>query len=200
MKTRAAISAATIMALLAGVVLHARDFKPNDQNNITVFLEYEPASGRDFYAASRIAAKMFDAAGVRLAWHLGEPSTRQLEQDRSIVVRTSLGAPASERPRALAYALPYQGMRIVIFYDRIQAFHPERRVVVLAHVLVHEITHILQGSTRHSRTGVMMASWTAKEYFEMLQKPLPFTEEDVVLIRLGLASRCSRVCLETSAE
>ena len=58
--------------------------------------------------------------------------------------------------------------------------------MILAHVMVHEITHVLQGVSRHSESGVMKATWTMKEYGEMLPKPLPFTDDDVLLIRLGL--------------
>ena len=187
---------AVVAAMAAGMTLYARDIRPKDRNAVTVYIEYEAASSRDLYAAMKIAAKMFAAADVRIAWHFGEPSSRQLDQEQPIVIRTSFGAPASERPGALAYAFPYQGVRIVVFYDRIQAALPERPIVLLAHVLVHEITHILQGVTRHSESGLMKATWTSKEHQEMLQKPLPFTADDIVLIRLGLAARRSRMSLD----
>ncbi len=59
---------------------------------------------------------------------------------------------------ALAFARPYEGVHITLFYDRVQAVtEPELTGTVLAHVLVHEITHILQGTCRHSATGVMKA-------------------------------------------
>ena len=58
--------------------------------------------------------------------------------------------------------------------------------VVLAHVLVHEITHILQGVNRHSDRR-LKAHWTPEDYRAMASKPLPFTPVDVQLIRLGLA-------------
>jgi len=66
---------------------------------------------------------------------------------------------------------------------------------LLAHVLVHEITHILQGTCRHSDTGIMKARWTHQDYMEMGQKPLSFTEEDLQLIRTGLAKRANSVTL-----
>jgi len=189
-----------VIGAMAGITLCARDVKPKDQNTVTVYIEYEAASSRGLYAAMKMAAKMFAAAGVRIMWHFGEPSYRELDQDRPIVIRTSFGAPASERPGALAYALPYQGFRIVVYYDRIKASHPEAPIVVLAHVLVHEITHILQGVTRHSATGVMRATWTAKEYDDMLRKPLSFTAEDIEWIRIGLAARWSRILLDRNTS
>jgi hypothetical protein len=63
--------------------------------------------------------------------------------------------------------------------------------VVLGHVLVHEITHILQGIDRHSETGVMKARWTAQDYSKMTWEPLPFTPEDIDLIQRGLSKHDS---------
>jgi hypothetical protein len=57
---------------------------------------------------------------------------------------------------------------------------------VLAHVLVHEITHVLEGIDRHSATGIMKAHWNYNDYLEMRRKPLPFAHEDVNLIYDGL--------------
>jgi hypothetical protein len=90
-------------------------------------------------------------------------------------------------PGALAYALPYEGTHITVFYDRIaKGAYPS---TVLAHVMVHEITHLLQGIGRHSETGVMKARWTVRDMIGMGMTPLPFTREDVDLIYLGLGKR-----------
>jgi hypothetical protein len=64
---------------------------------------------------------------------------------------------------------------------------------LLAHVLVHEITHILQGVDRHSETGVMKARWTTADYVQIRAQPLPFTDWDIDLIQEGLASRGLRL-------
>src|SRR5262249_46260954 len=87
-----------------------------------------------------------------------------------------------------AYALLYED-RIVVFYDRIQALsrdNPTHRRMILAHVMTHEITHILQGIERHSTSGVMKARWNETDYLDMTRSPLPFASEDIELIRLGL--------------
>jgi len=60
---------------------------------------------------------------------------------------------------------------------------------VLAHVMVHEIAHVLQGVCRHSDSGIMKAEWSPRELREMSFKALPFAREDVGLIYLGLAVR-----------
>ena len=64
--------------------------------------------------------------------------------------------------------------------------------IVLGHVLVHEITHILQGIQRHSASGVMKAYWDREDCGQMTWKPLRFEPEDVDLIYVGLARRASR--------
>ena len=59
----------------------------------------------------------------------------------------------------------------------------------MGHVIAHEVMHILQGVARHSESGVMKANWTGADYQRMAWKPLPFTEEDVLLIYRGLKAR-----------
>ena len=104
------------------------------------------------------------------------------------------------KPGALAFARPYEGVHIDVFYDRVRAAtEPELTPNVLAHVLVHEITHILQGTCRHSDTGVMKARWNHEDYMEMRLNPLSFTEEDVQLIRAGLAGRTNAGTLVATA-
>jgi hypothetical protein len=61
---------------------------------------------------------------------------------------------------------------------------------LLAHVLVHEITHILEGIPHHSQDGVMKAHWTPQDIVRMASRPLPFDPQDVALIQYGLAHYC----------
>jgi hypothetical protein len=85
----------------------------------------------------------------------------------------------------LAFAQPYEG-RIVVFLDRVAELNRNKGLSVLASVLVHEITHVLEGIDRHSATGIMKAHWNDHDYFEMRRKPLVFAQEDVNLIYDGL--------------
>jgi hypothetical protein len=57
---------------------------------------------------------------------------------------------------------------------------------LLAHVMAHEITHLLEGFAGHSETGVMKARWDAGDLRRMAVKPLLFDVEDVYLIQDGL--------------
>jgi hypothetical protein len=113
---------------------------------------------------------------------VGEPATHDL------AVEVVPHAPASFSDVALAMALPYadSGVRILIFYDRVEPLlrgHNAPQASVLGYVLAHEIAHVLQGVARHSETGIMQARWSENDFKWMGIKVLTFTPEDVQLIR-----------------
>jgi hypothetical protein len=140
--------------------------------------------------AQTLANEVFASAGVNIDWRRGQPSRSLSRSEKPIVVEMITDTPRELKPGALAFARPYEGVHITLFYDRVRAAsEPQLTPNVLAHVLVHEITHILQGTCRHSDTGVMKARWNHTDYMEMGLKPLSFTEEDVQLIRGGLVAR-----------
>jgi hypothetical protein len=151
--------------------------------------------------AEALASEMFAGVGVTIDWRRGQPSQSQSLVENPIVVEMVTDTPRQVKPGALAFARPYEGVHIDVFYDRVRAAtEPELTPNVLAHVLVHEITHILEGTCRHSETGIMKARWTHQDYMEMGQKPLSFTEEDVRLIRFGVAKRVNAGTLIAAAS
>jgi len=137
--------------------------------------------------AEQLASKMFAEIGVAIEWsQRGDCYLRMA----AIVITLSYETPATEYPGTYAFAKPYEGTHIVVFWDRVKhKVPPPRAPILMAHVLVHEVTHILQGIHRHSETGVMKAAWSDDDLFRMGKKPLEFTEQDVVLIHLGIAAR-----------
>jgi hypothetical protein len=146
--------------------------------------------GDDFVVqrAESIAATMFAGIGVQIEWH----RDRFCPAD-AIRISFADGPIRKFRPEALAYALPYEGSHIEVFYDRVQQHGPSLMPVLLAHVMVHEITHMLQGVCRHSESGVMMARWGTNELNKMAFQPLRFTDTDVQMIYKGLEARESRL-------
>ena len=84
----------------------------------------------------------------------------------------------------LGSAMPY-GRHIIIFFDRIETMQDAG--TVLGHVMVHEITHVLQGVSRHSDNGLMKPHWSRDDLVRMRHKPLPFTQEDLILLYSALA-------------
>ncbi len=178
------------MALVAGTAW-AGSAVP--EGAVTVCL-HRPADTLTLFRAQAAASKMFATAGVKIDWR--EPRSCPAG---AIVVSLSENAAASDHPGALAYALPYEGTHIVVFFSRIQiktaVVDPNLFPMLLAHVLVHEITHILQGVNRHSDTGVMKAHWDSADFGDMRIKPLSFTALDVDLIHRGVDGRSSIAAL-----
>jgi len=181
------IAAMATIAALASVALQAKSpIQVEDSTQVTVCMQ----SLADFSMTARtqgIAAKMFAGIGVKIAWHdmSGCPA-------QGILISLSEHAPASFHPGAMAYAMPYEGAHIVLFYDRIEASGHGLLPHLMAHVMVHEITHILQGVARHSEEGVMKVHYGQQDFSQMIGKSLDFTADDVDMIHNGLLARAAR--------
>jgi len=171
-----------LMAWMAGTAADAGE----PQGKVTVDLRERgvvPQEVRN--PAKALAGRMFAGIGITLDWAKRVPAGKSWEAP--IIIELATETPEDRMPGALAYALPYEGTDITVFYDRIaKGAYPS---TVLAHVMLHEITHLLQGIGRHSETGVMKARWTVRDMIGMGMTPLPFTREDVDLIYLGLGKR-----------
>ncbi len=179
MKTSAMI---TMAAILAGGAWAATK---TDSQRLVICIEDGKHAGVDSAAAK--ATSMFLSAGVKLEWHSqagfckGNPD--------AMVVSFMTSTPKAFHPGALAYALPYEGVHIQMFYDRIAQSDPDLVPSLMASVIVHEITHILQGIDRHSTGGVMKAVWNSSDYTLMKRGLLRFTAMDVEMIRDGFVAR-----------
>jgi hypothetical protein len=181
--------------LVAGTAAHASASKPAD---VTVYMYGVdiPPSAVDFRARTTVTW-MFARTGVRLEWRGGEPKAGTPSAGPvTIQIRFAREAPADASPRVLAYALPFghEGATITVMYGRIRtaAAHSNLEPPILAHVLAHEIGHVLQGTNRHSETGIMKTQWNDYDYAAMEKKPLEFTPYDVTLIQNGLNARKAR--------
>ena len=177
--------AAILAILAASVTVQARQ---QNRETLTVYLQNGAGiSGDTRIRATMLASSMFASIGVDSDWRNGEPSTSTCKQ--AVAINIVAHAEVSASPTALAYAEPYEGVHIVVFWDRInRASIPTE---LLAHVMVHEITHILQGIARHSDEGIMKARWTNEDRAAMKAKPLRFTADDVELIATGMNARAA---------
>jgi hypothetical protein len=175
-----------LMAALAGAGAHASaQGRPENERQVTVYLSNAvTVPAQITVQAEALASKMFAGIGVTIHWWRGVPSH---PEPGAIIVEFAANTPAEYQPGAWAYALPYEGVHIRVFWDRIEADPFARQL--LAHVMAHEITHILQGISRHSADGVMKVRWTDQDRQAMMQNPLRFTPEDVELIHQGMNYR-----------
>jgi hypothetical protein len=150
------------------------------QENVAPSLVVMPARAR--------AGKMFADIGISIQWRSGPPHASSPRN--FVIVEMADYTPRDCYPGALAYAMPYDRLHIKVFYDRVRGTVYSQTVpALLAHVFVHEITHVIQGFSRHSSVGIMKARWDVNDYLLMQSKPLTFTEEDIHFIRQGLAAR-----------
>jgi hypothetical protein len=157
------------------------------------------------HPAEAIASKMLSAAGVRVHWNSGSQHHWD-EQAQCATSRLAIQivfahaqSPGVASREALAYTYPYANSapQVVLNYDQMpwgpQQLEPMSSIV-LAHVLVHETTHVLQRISRHSDTGIMKARWSLEDHAAMRLHPLPFAPEDLVLIHLGRLSWERSLC------
>jgi len=145
-----------------------------------------------FGSARAKASQLLAEAGIRLEWHLGEPTEREVGA-QVVAMNFLTAAPKKFRCRelggALAAAQPYgSGRSIEVFNDRVtrylSPFKQSIRSKVMGHILAHEIVHVLQGVARHSKTGLMKANWTWRELSDMTATGLSMSREDRDLLQL----------------
>jgi hypothetical protein len=179
------LTAMITMSALMGATAVAKD----GGERVPVYMSYRASiSTISMAQAQGLASQMFARVGVRLEWHAGSPP---IGQKGAIRIELVTHTPVSLHSDALAYARPYEGVHIQILWNRIQTTPSPTKL--LAHVVVHEITHILEGIDRHSAEGVMKARWDEADFEAMAFKTLPFAPEDVDIIRAGLKARNAAV-------
>jgi hypothetical protein len=143
------------------------------------------------------ASKVFAGIGVAIEWHTVYDCPSASGAIRAVV---SDQAPPLGHDSDLAYAFPYEGTRIVIFYGRIKDMARSKNLLLsrlLAYVLAHEIAHVLQWTSQHSEAGIMKAKWSYADEIQIQLNTLRFTASDVDLIHRGLAAR---LALEAAHE
>ena len=175
----------TMAAILAGGAWAATK---TDTQRLAICIEDGKHAG--VADAMAKASSLFLSAGVKLDWH-SELSDCKGRPDAMVVSFRAM-TPKAFHPGALAYAYPYEGVHIEVFYDRIAQADAALLPSLMANVIVHEMTHILQGIDRHSAIGVLKAVWTSSDYTLMKRGLLRFTAVDVEMIRDGFAARTAR--------
>jgi hypothetical protein len=182
------------MALVAGLSTRSGQAERRVEWRLTVYVENNASVPFPLLSQARtLAAQMFAGIGVQIDWRAGARAESQLIREKAIAVRLTLEDPQGLNPSVGAFTAPTEGVHITVLYCRLawSLAKPHLAPALLAHVLVHEIAHILEGVGRHSKTGIMKANWTSSDYYDMQTKTLPFASEDIELIHQGLAQRSS---------
>jgi hypothetical protein len=134
-------AALATMGLLVAAMAHADESTHvTAEHHVTVCIEGGAGFGVKAHAQA-MASQMFAAIGVTIEWEQGQRTC----PPQGVLISLTDETPGGFLPGALGYALPYEGAHIRLFYDRIAIGRdPVLAPVVLVHVMVHEITHILQ--------------------------------------------------------
>jgi hypothetical protein len=178
---------AVILIAMAGTA-SARNIEIPNAPVVPVCMENVLTPVNVFFVRS-LAAKMFATAGVNIEWRKWDHCPAG-----AIRIVLSQNAPETIHPKALAYAQPYEGTWIVIFLNRVAGAAEDRAVpYLLAHVMVHEITHILQGICRHSETGIMKPVFGKDDIDQMELHPMTFEPADIELLQIGIRHRQARL-------
>jgi hypothetical protein len=135
-------------------------------------------------SAHLLTMRMFADIGIKLKWLYTTSCP-----SGTLLISLQRATPADLRPGAMAYAMVSEGTHIVVFLDRVRDEAHGNTARVLANVMAHEITHILQGVGRHSLTGLMKPGWAREDFVIMRGETLPFAREDIELIYEGMERR-----------
>lgn len=190
MRFQMAATAIVIVVVRVGAFAAEQGNRP--ESVVPVYVRAGNESLTVLLRAEGLANKMFRAANVEIEWRNGLGS--HVARPDEVVVTLVRSGQAQFSSKALAWALPYEGTHIEVAYDRVKEAPLSVQPNLLAHVLVHEITHILQGISRHAPTGVMKAHWDGADYKAISMESLPFTAHDIALIQIGL-KRASRAAV-----
>ena len=168
-----------IAALLIAAAASART-QPAD---VTVYVTQDASPPNAVMRkAQTIVTWLYAREGFQIAWD-------RSPADKVIHIRFTRQTPGSFKPDALAYAMPFAdgSDSIVVMYDRVEQWaRPSQVPVLLAHVLAHEIAHILQACDYHASDGIMKRRWQGADFDAMTTFQLKFTPEAVALMREGL--------------
>src|ERR1700676_5043517 len=109
-----ALAAMVAITVAAGVTVQA-----GPTNNIKVIVYVQNGAGvplAEKNQAEVLASSMFASIGVKIDWRNGQPSG----YDKGLVIELKGNTPETEKPGALAYAMPVEGVHIVVFWDRME--------------------------------------------------------------------------------
>jgi hypothetical protein len=173
--------------LAAAATVYAAHIPVHREPDLIVF-EHSGVEHRGVVGpAEHIAQKMLADVGIDVEWRLGTPNYHGPAE----VIELDLSEPNLRyKPGAMAYARlgKQTEHHIEVFYNRVRdSVNEATEPALLAHVFVHEITHILEGIDRHSAYGVMKAAWTMEDRWRMRYQSLAFTPEDLRLLHAWTA-------------
>jgi hypothetical protein len=187
--------------------------EPNRQITVRIY-DYAQVPRGVLEGAKREATSVLGKTGIETVWldcyvnGYENPACDRFLVATELVIRI-LRPPESTRA-ALRHntcgiaALPKNGgggTHATVFYDGLEEVAKGQRVrqrLVLGHTLAHEMGHLLLGSTRHSRQGIMRAVLSSKDWYLAGMGWLVFTPRQARRLRAQVSARVTEQ--ETAAR
>ena len=148
-----------------------------------------------WYSTKALVSSIFDQIYVHVNWRDREPVIRP-SLDR-IVIRLHFAATPSTGTRkqssicasgfACTFPFNIESPTVFVMHERVRSSirRPRLFQAVLAHIMAHEITHVLEVRDTHSDTGIMKERWSAADLDLMDESLLEFTPKDIEYIQEG---------------
>ena len=137
-------------------------------------------------------SEIFAAAGVRVRVEdVRKDPSKECGTEALCIEAEIRDVPEGYRGTPLGIARPFahEGVQVEIFYPHVELVtskHPLFAGRILAHILVHEITHVLTRVSEHSREGMLKAKWTESDFRAMGMENLPFERRTLLFMKATL--------------
>lgn len=180
------VAEAILAVLVLPSILTAAASRPSQPDVVVYVLEGILVPKFVMIRAEDIAHSLFQTIGLNVAL-ISAGSHRDV--GTAIVLHLRI-ADTSDSPvddDVFGYAHPFAGRdrEILVLWPRISRQQSDAESV-LAHVMAHEVSHVLEGDNWHAKAGIMKGFWTTADLIRMSHKGLPFTPEDAQRIRAGV--------------
>jgi hypothetical protein len=143
-------------------------------------------------AARHEVAAIYARAGIAVVWHDATTDAPPALRFTVKIVPHSLGY-GDAKPHVMGVALrETRGTIVYVFSGRVEYFARVERVsngTMLAHVIAHEIGHLLLPKGWHSQRGLMRGTWDRAQVDAAARGALTFTQHEVQTMRAELPFR-----------
>lgn len=191
------------LAILAAGLPGFSEQRPADMLQITLSVYNDASVPEQVLAkAEREAARIFRQAGVKLVWIPCSPSRRQGASDPGCVNRMGGShlavriVPWSSTSGGAVFGMAFlstegQGAYSDVFYDSVEKLHEDCHIdiaTLLAHVIAHEVGHLLLGQHAHTELGIMRPKWQGEELRSLAMGGLLFTPSQIESFKARLST------------
>jgi hypothetical protein len=143
-------------------------------------------------SARQQVSAIYARAGIELIRHDTPAAAPSALRFAAKIVPHSLGY-GQDKPHVMGAALgETRGTLVYVFFGRVENFARSQRVLsstMLAHVIAHEIGHLLLPKGWHSDRGLMRGKWDRAQVDNAMRGTLTFTPDEIRTIRADASFR-----------